>query len=135
MKGFSTSYFYPSISIIYQSFGGSPTWHDSCTFVVTGSLRNRFETRRSELCHTAASIQQPEKYLRPFLSIPMSRCGMRWPPRTRRFEPGRRGLSASVRRLLAGPLKYFSKRRKNSLASPHWKWERESPRAEAKWSL
>src|ERR1700733_8339950 len=135
MKLFSNLLFLSSQSQSFtNSSGRSLTWHDSCTFVVTGRSRNRFEITRSQLCPTAASIQQAEKYSKPFLSIPMSRCGVPWPPRTKHFEPGRRGLSAGAGGFLEGLLRFFWKRRKNSHGSPHWKWERESLRAAAKWS-
>src|ERR1700690_1001841 len=134
MKPFSGCEFAIQFEAFTDGFGRPLTWHDSCTFVLADSLRDRFEPSKEQLCHTAASIRQPEKYSRPFLSIPMSRCGARWPARTKHFGPGRRVRSVNARRSLAGQLRYFSKRMKNSLASPHWKWERESPRAEAKWN-
>jgi len=66
-KTASTWYFYPlNLNHLPNLSRGTLTWHDSCTFVVAGSLRNRFEIRRSQACHTAASIQPLEEVLKAF---------------------------------------------------------------------
>ena len=50
------------------------------------------------------------------------------------FRLGVTGFQRALEDYWTSLLRYFLKRRKNWLVSPHWKWVRESLRAEAKWN-